>query len=344
MRDDFRMILPSLSPVGGIQKCLDYANHALSLGYRVTIYAPHTPTEASDLFKRDDFAHFAQGGATFLPRQALPFDPACLYFFSLPTDFRYIEPLVQRGLPTRRIIHIIQNTRHASVSFQDGYAIRLLSRPMSRISINGIVRDAIDPFLYRDAFCETIPLGHNTSYFRAAPRTLLQGRKVRVGYMTWKSDIGDRIAKLLAGDTRFSFTAVRKTIDWPHLRKFYADLDVFLCAPNPQEGFYLPGLEAMAAGTLVLSPDVQGNMAYCRFGENCMDYEFDDAQAGAAALQDLVNEAPERIAALQRQGLATAEAFSLDQERACFGTFIDQLVPQVNRPTASGVVKSGVAT
>lgn len=325
MHDDFRMILPSLHSAGGILKCFDYANHALSQGYKVTVYSPHTPAEVGIVFKRDDFAHFVQGGATFLPRKALPFDPECLYFFSLPTDFKFIEPFVERGLPTKRVVHIIQGKRHSSVDFQDGYAIRLLSRPMSRITINAIVRRAIDPYLNRSAICETIPLAHNTDYFRAPLRTLMQGRKLKVGYMTWKSDIGDRIAHLLASDARFSFTAVREPLDWPQLRKFYAELDVYLCAPKPQEGFYLPGLEAMAAGAVVLTPDVGGNMIYCRFGENCMDYDFDDAQSGAAALKHLTDAAPQRITALQRQGHATIEAFSLDQERARFGAFIDQL-------------------
>jgi glycosyltransferase involved in cell wall biosynthesis len=36
---------------------------------------------------------------------------------------------------------------------------------------------------------------------------------------------------------------------------------VFL--PNPKEGFYLPALEGMALGTIVVCPDCVGNRSYC---------------------------------------------------------------------------------
>jgi len=43
---------------------------------------------------------------------------------------------------------------------------------------------------------------------------------------------------------------------------------VFL--PLPQEGFYLPALEGMAAGTLVICPDCLGNRSFCLDGITCI--------------------------------------------------------------------------
>ena len=38
---------------------------------------------------------------------------------------------------------------------------------------------------------------------------------------------------------------------------------VAVFVPNPKEGFYLPALEGMALGTLVVCPDCLGNRSYC---------------------------------------------------------------------------------
>ena len=46
---------------------------------------------------------------------------------------------------------------------------------------------------------------------------------------------------------------------------------VTLYLPNRLEGFYIPALEGMALGTLVVCPDSVGNRSYCRDGENCLD-------------------------------------------------------------------------
>ena len=45
---------------------------------------------------------------------------------------------------------------------------------------------------------------------------------------------------------------------------------VTVLVPNPKEGFYLPAVEAMAAGTLVVCPDCVGNRAFCLDEVNCL--------------------------------------------------------------------------
>lgn len=318
----FRILLPSLRPVGGIHKCFDYANHAESLGYRVIFHTPRPPTKKDKIFSREDFSHFLARREEMFADLRIPFSLSDLYFFSLPSDFRVLERLVQRGLPPGNLIHIIQNVRHASVDFQRGYAIRLLSRPMVRIAINDIVRDAIAPFLHPGSVCETIPLGHRSDFFLNAPRTEALKTPIRIGYMTWKSDIGDRVAARLGPDERFEFRPVRKPLDWPALKSFYDGIDVFLGAPNREEGFYLPGLEAMAAGCLVVTPDAGGNMAYCRFNENCIPYPFQDAGAASEAVSGIASMPLEAVRNYRERSYETACSFSLDAERDNFRKFI----------------------
>jgi len=45
---------------------------------------------------------------------------------------------------------------------------------------------------------------------------------------------------------------------------------VTLFLPLAKEGFYLPPLEGMALGTLVVCPDCIGNRSFCLSGENCL--------------------------------------------------------------------------
>ncbi len=320
-----------LKPVGGIVKCFDYIRHAQNLGFEVCVHCDQRPDEAPELFRRPDFAAIAAGSVAFLPHGKLPAAGEDLYLFSLPSDFRVIEPLLRRGVPTGNIIHLVQNTRHAHAEFQDGYALRLLTRPMSRITINDEVLDAIRPYLHRGSYCRNIPLGHDSAYFHKPDRADWMGRmsragygsRLRVGYTTWKSDFGDRLAQELAGDDRYDFTALRKTVGWPELREFYHSLDILLCTPNRKEGFYLPGLEAMAAGCVAIIPDVEGNMSYCRFGENCIGYDFEDIAGATGALDRAASLDDRALESLRARADETWRQRDLETEGRQFGAYLD---------------------
>lgn len=62
-----------------------------------------------------------------------------------------------------------------------------------------------------------------------------------------------------------------------------------VCCPLPEEGFYLPALEAMALGCAVVVPVAGGNAAYCRDGDNCAicDYDPSSIVAGVLRLRSL---------------------------------------------------------
>lgn len=327
------VVLPTLKPVGGIVKCFDYIGHARKLGFGVCVYCDQRPEDAPELFLRPDFAAIADGSVSFLPRAKLPASREDLYLFSLPSDFSVIEPLLRRGVSTGHIIHLVQNTRHADAGFENGYALRLLTRPMSRITINDEVLDAIRPYLHKGSYCGTIPLGHDSAYFHKPDRTNLPGGSnlpgragdaspLRVGYMIWKSDFGDRLAHELAGDDRYEFTSLRRTVGWPELREFYHSLDILLCTPMRKEGFYLPGLEAMAAGCVVIVPDVEGNMSYCRFGENCIGYGFEDISGAADALDLAASLDAPALDTLRARADATWRRRDLETEGRQFAAYL----------------------
>lgn len=114
----------------------------------------------------------------------------------------------------------------------------------------------------------------------------------------------------------------------------HVDRDVFLDAmqqarvtlflPNREEGFYLPALEGMALGTLVVCPDCIGNRAYLTPGRNALmpEFELDAlAQATESALT-LGGEESARIVASARE---TAARHRPGAEREAFARVLGDL-------------------
>ena len=228
------------------------------------------------------------------------------------------------------MIHLVQNTRHANPAFAAGYAIRLLGRPMARIMVAHEVMDACRPHL------NTVSLTRRSSRrtigtsFSGAQRGL--PARLSIGYTTWKSDVGLRVERAIG--RRHAFRSIRRRATWAEIRELMHWSDVFLCCPGPQEGFYLPGLEALAAGALVLTPDVGGNRAYCRFGENCVRVGYEDTEQYVAALNELQAWDPERVKTMREEGYRTLEHHRLERERAAFDHFLTELSERCARATA----------
>lgn len=318
-------LTPSYRPVGGVVKILDYVNHALDAGREVVLACPKGSDPDSPLWRMDAFADLPDDPRVrFLEDLRIAPDHDDVVFFSWPSHVRDVTERLTDGFPLSRVVHIVQNTRHANPTFAGGWGVRALARPLTRIMINRQVADACEPFLNPRGITEVIPLGHGADFF-ATDRAPGLPDTITVGYTTWKSDVGDRVAKLLADDPRFRFEAIRDAADWHELRGLYEASDVFLCAPGPQEGFYLPGLEAMAARSVVLTPDVGGNLAYAFFDENCLEVPFEDEAGYADCLRSVADLPVDRIEQLRDAGTARVRAHSLSQEAERFTTLLDRL-------------------
>jgi glycosyltransferase involved in cell wall biosynthesis len=77
------------------------------------------------------------------------------------------------------------------------------------------------------------------------------------------------------------------------------------------EGFCLPLLEAMAAGTPVVSTDAHGNRDFCRHEENCLIAD-PDPESVSAALARILGDAELR-ARLVEAGLETAADYAWER-------------------------------
>jgi hypothetical protein len=333
MNDERRMyfMTPTFRPVGGVVKVLDYVNHARSLGYTPVIACPEQYKPGLPVFQIERFSDISpEHGVRFTDLEKVSVAPHELAFLSWPTHYEILEPRLSRWTRHEQVIFIVQNVRWANPSFTNGYAVRLLSRPMARIMTNDVVLEAVRPFLNPSSITEVIQLGNDSDYF-AKSRKGSFGFPVKVGYTTWKSAVGDEVAALLAGSQDFEFRAIRNPVGWAELRELYQWADVFLATPLVEEGFYMPGLEAMAAGAVVISSDAGGNRAYCDFGENCIEVGMDDARGYVRALDGLRTASVEEIERLRGNGYETVGRHTLEHERERFGEFMSRLTQHLRR-------------
>jgi len=315
--------------VGGVVKIFDYVNHAGALGLEAVICCPEPFKEDLPLFRISRFSGISpEMGFRFVDPENVSVGPHDLAFLSWPTQYEILGPRLSRWTHHEQVICIVQNVRWANPTFTNGYAIRLLSRPMARIMTNGVVLEAVGPYLNERSMTEIIDLGHDTAFF-ARERTGGPGPRIRVAYTTWKSDVGDRVAGRVR-DPAFEFRAIRNPVGWEELRELYHWADVFLATPLVEEGFYLPGLEAMAAGAIVLSSDAGGNRAYCEFDENCMRVEFDDPSSYVEVLLSLRTADPAKLDRMRQRGYETTELHTLSLERVHFGAFLERLAKRLD--------------
>jgi len=318
-------LVPGFRPTGGVVKVFDYAVHARDLGFDPVICC-HQPFRPDlPLLQVGRFASLTPpAGIRYLKGFGFRVAPPDRAFFSWPRHYEKVAPRLAPGTPPEQVIHIVQNTRHGNPEWLEGAATRLLALPMARIMITREVLEACLPYLNPASPTRLIPEGHDWPYFFRERRGGLP-RPLKVAYTTWKSEAGMAVEQALAGDARFAFRSISGTVAWPELRELYHWCDVFLGFPNRQEGFYLVGLEVMAAGALFVTPDVEGNRAYCRWGENCLRVEWGAVPGYLAALEQLAAMSTAEVEAMRGAGYAVLARHTLEAERQGFGRFLEEL-------------------
>lgn len=325
-------LIPTYEPYGGIVKVFDYVTHARALGYGVQVWCREPFDPELRVFRNDQFRGLlSDPDVRFHDGERLGIRDPDLIFISLPREYRVAYQRLRADWSPERIIHIIQGVRHVNTGWSGGQATRVLTRAAARISINKVVADTIEPWLDPRGLHRVINLGHDTAHFRLHREGGLGDgqRPIRVAYTTWKSSVGDMVEHVLADDERFTFRAIREPVTWVELRELYQWADVFLSTPLASEGMYLPGLEAMAAGALVLTPDVGGNMSYCRPEENCLLVDFRSPASYAAALNRLATMPVSEIERLRTAAYDVTREFDIDHEREGFAHFLDELWPRI---------------
>lgn len=211
------------------------------------------------------------------------------------------------------IINLIQHPRHADPKdklyrFLGNRAIRICVSQQTADAINGTGQVNGPVFVIPNGIdVRDIP-AHSGDYARSI-QVLLCGIKA--------PDLAREIDKRLQRDEN---VAVTPLLDWlpraDYLNRL-GDASLVVALPRPSEGFYLPAIEAMACGAIVVCPDCVGNRDFCKDGANCFRPAY-DADAIMGSIYRALSLSPEEAAAMREKAYTTVREHSLEQERASF--------------------------
>lgn len=289
-----------LEYTGGQGKVWDYFNHVSGhADWTAAVYLtpssvkPHNPWTAVP----------AQVEGTWQPGTAAALFLAGLDWSAYPTDD-----------PARPVINLLQHVRHAD---PDGPLFRHLSRRAIRICVSQPVADAISATGIVDGPIRVIPAALDLA---ALPSPAASRHGIFIG-ATKQAALGRALAERLREHGR----AVNLVDEWISRADYLGSLaacQVAVVLPSPTEGFFLPGIEAMALGCATIVPDCIGNREYLRADINAL--------SPALALDSLVDavvrlDDPGLRERITGEAVTTAARFSLEQERAAFRSVLDDI-------------------
>jgi glycosyltransferase involved in cell wall biosynthesis len=291
---DFRCL------TGGHLKVWDYFNHVRS-SPRHQAWALFSPGSVWD--QENPWRQCREQVISHLP------DDIDLWFVG-GTDWLALDQLAPGRVGKRPVINLIQHLTHAD-PLNPRY--QFLARPAVRICVSEEVAKAICATGRVNGPVFTIPNGLCLPDLGPLPKV----RDIDMLVVANKAPaFGAQVATRLWIPGR-RVLLVDRQLPRTEFLGLLTRARVTVFAPNLLEGFYLPALEGMALGTLVVSADCVGNRSFCLPGVNCLRPAFTEESVVCAAETALALE-PAQAAQLTGQGLATATAHSLEAERQAF--------------------------
>ena len=238
-------------------------------------------------------------------------------------DWSYLD---QCGLDTLDVprINLIQHVRHAD---EHRKAYRDLARRAIRICVSQEVADAISATGQTNGPVLTIPNGVDVAPFESIGDGSPVGFDQRhrpltiVGYKN--TELARGLSKRLE-TARIEHLLVSEFIDRSRFLELLYESQIAVCLPRAREGFYLPALEAMAAGCLVVTLDCIGNRGFCHHEANCLIAEHTSASLFDAAKRLLALSDSERRS-MHRRSRSTASNHSCEVERQRFHAILGDI-------------------
>jgi glycosyltransferase involved in cell wall biosynthesis len=233
-------------------------------------------------------------------------------YFVSGVDWRQIQPAIRRECPVP-VINLVQAVKHACPNdlllryrFLPHKAIRICVSPEVEMAINGTGTVRGPTFV--------VPNGIDLD---AVEGFVKDGeRDVDLVIAANKDpELGARLAQRLSSPGR-AVQLLDTRIPRAELLSWIARSRVALLLPRRKEGFYLPALEAMALGAVVVCPDCIGNRSYCLPAVNCLRPEYEEDAIAAAAQTAL--ERFDELGELVKRARATARDHDIRREREAF--------------------------
>jgi glycosyl transferase family 1 len=253
-------------------------------------------------------------GARLGPGEELDADVIVL---AARSDWLALAPEQRAGSPVP-IINLIQGFRHIR---REEAASQFLSNRAIRICVTPELEQALRADGSAAGPLFTIPIGLDLDSLPAARPP--QERDLDCAILAVKDrPLGRSLARRLKSEGR-RVQLIDRLLERAELLDAIARAKVSVHLPAADEGAYLPALESMALGTLVVCPDCVGNRSFCRDGETCA---VPDRNEGSllAATERLLKLAPAAAEAMRLAGHAVAATHALTAERASFLEILDR--------------------
>lgn len=244
------------------------------------------------------------------------FQPDILFLAGM--DWLMAEPILAR-FPEIPVINLIQHVRHANPTLP---LYGFLKNKATRICVSEEVKEAILATGQVAGDVHAIPNGLDMGELDAVARVderdidlLIAGNKHPVFARKVYENCRGRGLKLVLLDSKLlrheflSYLARAKTT---------------LFLPKKTEGFYLPALEGMALGSLVICPDCIGNRSFCLPDANAFRPAY-GMEAILHAIDRAIDLAADTRAGMLAEARRTAAAHTLIGERERFYSVLDQL-------------------
>ncbi len=252
--------------------------------------------------------------------------------FVAGTDWRYLSAMSLDGTNHPRI-NLVQAVRHAD---PDTELWSYLPRRAIRICVSAEVADALAATGRPRGPIIAIPNSTDLppwDWGDQTPHSAWAARPRRIAIVGYKRpELAMAVSECLARRS----IAHEAVMGFRHRGAFLgmlAETQVAVCLPNPTEGFYLPALEAMASGCVVVTLDAVGNRSFCHDGKNCIVARPDGESLAKAVAHTL------RLSDAARDGLLagaaeTVAAHALQVERSRFHALlgdVDRLWAEAQR-------------
>jgi glycosyltransferase involved in cell wall biosynthesis len=221
-------------------------------------------------------------------------------------------------LPNIPVVNLIQGLSHA---FPNDPKYCFLSRKAIRICVSEEVSAAIKSTGIVNGPVITIPNGLDTSLF--PPPSNFRNIPLLIAGMK-----NPQLARTLS--ERLVQSGIPNHCQTEHLSRqdFLALLGrskraVFL--PCEQEGFYLPAIEGMAMGAVVICPDCVGNRSFCLDGLNCFrpNYSLDSIMSG---VHIAIQQSQEQEVLMKFQAMVQVKKHDLLSERRAFLKILETIL------------------
>ena len=241
-------------------------------------------------------------------------------------DWEAMPAEIEKTIP---VINLVQHLRHADPA-DPRYAF--LRRQAHRICVSQEVAEA----LLGDGSCNgPVHVIPNAIDLDGIPRVETRTRDVFIGGLKAK-DLARAVEARLS-TLGIDTDCLTEQAPRAEFLDRMARARIAVTLPNLTEGFFLPALEAMAAGCAVVCPDAGGNRSFCVDDTTCLVPERQPDSIVQAVTRLLADAALcERLA---KSGTAMAQRHSLAQERKAVLSVLNGISPR--NIILTGLARSG---